>query len=116
MVLENGRVPGHEVGPPRRVERNYIVQTHFRAPPAVEATRSGPALSSQDLLSFAIRWRSVPPHDNVPRDLWPCLGADAADAFKRGEIAPQPPRKKAPPRLKVKPQPGAPSKASKKVR
>jgi ribonuclease Z len=43
-------------------------------------------------------------------------GADAADAFRRGEIAPQPPRKKAPPRLKKKPQPGAPSKASTKVR
>ena len=38
-------------------------------------------------------------------------GADAADAFKRGEIAAPPPRKKAPPRLKKKPQ--APSKTSK---
>jgi len=43
-------------------------------------------------------------------------GADAADAFRRGEIAPPQPRKKAPPRLKKKPQPGAPSKASTKVR
>ena len=43
-------------------------------------------------------------------------GADAADAFRRGEIAPPQPRKKAPPRLKKRPQPGAPSKASTKVR
>mmetsp|Transcript_22571 Transcript_22571/g.58788 ORF Transcript_22571/g.58788 Transcript_22571/m.58788 type:complete len:515 (+) Transcript_22571:101-1645(+) len=40
-------------------------------------------------------------------------GADAADAFRRGEIAPPQPRKKAPPRLMKKPQPGAPSKTSK---
>ena len=45
-----------------------------------------------------------------------CSGADAADAFRRGEIAAPPPRKKAPPRLKKKSQPGAPSKASTKVR
>ena len=43
-------------------------------------------------------------------------GADAAYVQTRRRIVPQPPRKKAPPRLKVKPQPGAPSKASKKVR
>ena len=84
---------------------------------AARSTFGGEVVAAWDLLNLPVAAKDEASAASASADAARLeAGADAADAFRRGEIAPQPPRKKAPPRLKKKPQPGAPSKASTKVR
>ena len=71
---------------------------------AARSTFGGEVVAAWDLLNLPVAAKDEASAASASADAARLeAGADAADAFRRGEIAPQPPRKKAPPRLKKKP-------------
>ena len=71
---------------------------------AARSTFGGEVVAAWDLLNLPVAAKDEASAASASADAARLeAGADAADAFRRGEIAAQAPRKKAPPRLKKKP-------------